>query len=260
MRAVLSNFLQLTPEASVPLLGSTNSVVVQVQAASDLHSASCHFVTISVVDDKLLALLSHSQGVGYGVAGIVTAVSPDVTSFTVADSVLGKTVGELFRLPATHGFAHTFVTSYQALENGCYQRGQSILVINAHRGCDSRHRDIVSRTVSSWWPLAPYETIDYKTQFIAVGAFAGRIDVILDASDCSILGTLVALGGCESMWLSHFLGISQARCLVRLMVAKPNAKDFAAINELLAVSKVNPAINTVFQFTPKGVQDANAEL
>ncbi|EQC28899.1 hypothetical protein SDRG_13409 [Saprolegnia diclina VS20] len=146
MRAVLysifaANGRWFNPDATKPVVGAKDSVVVQVKAAS-----------LNPIDYKLPALLMQGKGVGLDLAGVVTAVSPDVTTVAVGDRVFGSTNGSLAEhaickasklalLPASFSYVRgaalptTFVTAYQALTKHGFQAGQSVLVIGASGGC-----------------------------------------------------------------------------------------------------------------------------
>ncbi|KAF0706120.1 hypothetical protein As57867_006790, partial [Aphanomyces stellatus] len=83
MPSVHYNFLSSTgrrfnPAPATPKLKSKDSVIVDVKAAA-----------INPIDYKLPSLFLHGRGVGIDVAGVVTQVSPDVTTFAVGDRVFG---------------------------------------------------------------------------------------------------------------------------------------------------------------------------
>ncbi|CAK4080653.1 unnamed protein product, partial [Aphanomyces euteiches] len=72
------------PEAAGPSLKANDSVRIQVKAAG-----------VNPLDLKLPKWFLHGRGYGLEFAGIVTEVSPDVTSVAVGDRVFGYAVGSL---------------------------------------------------------------------------------------------------------------------------------------------------------------------
>ncbi|KAF0692928.1 Aste57867_16039 [Aphanomyces stellatus] len=148
MPAVYYNFLTSTGRSFSPadaktVLQPIDSVVVQVHAAA-----------LNPVDYKLPSLFLHGRGIGLDFAGIVTQVSPDVTTVVVGDRVFGNATGtladhavckasELAPLPSNFSFQEgaalpsAYLTGYQALVNHGFQEGHKVLVIGASGGCGS---------------------------------------------------------------------------------------------------------------------------
>ncbi|OQR83316.1 hypothetical protein ACHHYP_14845 [Achlya hypogyna] len=295
MRAVLYNFFsskgrRFNSETKKPIVGATDSVVVQVMAAS-----------INPLDYKLPALLLHGQGVGGDFAGVVTAVSSDVTTVAVGDRVFGKATGSLADhalckasqialLPASFSFVEgaalptTYVTGYQVLAKHGFQKGQSLLILGASGGCGTAAiqiakgfgaREIVGVCSKAneelVLSLGADKIIDYKTQSITDLGNLGHFDMVYDAASGSgggedyltdslkVLnekGTYVAINGTRCMWIRHTLGIAQSRSNVHLLRADKNSNDFKAVADLLVAQEAKPIIDSTFPFSPAGVEDA----
>ncbi|EQC28901.1 hypothetical protein SDRG_13411 [Saprolegnia diclina VS20] len=209
MRAVLYSFFTsngrwFNPEAKKPVVGAKDSVVVQVKAAA-----------INPVDYKLPALFMQGKGVGLDVAGVVTAVSPDVTTLAVGDRVFGSTHGSLAEhalcqastltiLPASLTFIEgaalptTYITGYQALVNHGFKAGQSLLILGASGGCGTAAiqlakglgaREIVGVCSKAneelVLSLGADRVIDYKTQSITDPEWVQHFDFVYDAASAS---------------------------------------------------------------------------
>ncbi|OQR88323.1 hypothetical protein ACHHYP_06882 [Achlya hypogyna] len=299
MRALLYNFFSskgrwFNPDAAKPVVGATDSVVVQIKAAS-----------INPLDYKLPALFYHGTGVGGDFAGVVTAVSPDVTSLAVGDRVFGKSGGSLAEfalckasqiavLPASFSFVEgaalptTYVTGYQVLAKHGFQKGQSLLILGASGGCGTAAiqiakglgaREIIGVCSKAneglITSLGATGMIDYKTQSITDPEFLGHFDFVYDAASGSgggedylldaqkvlnAKGTYVTINGHPSMWIRHFLGLSQYKENVHLLLADKNTADFTAVAALLEAEKAKPIIDSTFPFSPEGIEDAFAKL
>ncbi|KDO27593.1 hypothetical protein SPRG_20306 [Saprolegnia parasitica CBS 223.65] len=284
MRAVLYSFFTsngrwFNPEAKKPTVGTKDSVVVQVKAAG-----------INPVDYKLPALFMQGKGVGLDVAGVVTAVSPDVTTLSVGDHVFGSTNGSLAEhalcqaskltlLPASLSFVEgaalptTYITGYQALVNHGFKAGQSLLILGASGGCGTAAiqlakglgaREIVGVCSKAneelVLSLGADRIIDYKTQSITDPDGGGEDYLVDSQTVLNEKGTYVAINGKISLWLRHFLGMGQFRPNVHLLLADPKSVDFKAVADILEAQKVKPIIDSVFPFTPEGVEDAFAKL
>ncbi|EQC27475.1 hypothetical protein SDRG_14678 [Saprolegnia diclina VS20] len=299
MRAVQYNIFspkgrRFKTKAKTPTVGAKDSVVVQVKAAA-----------INPVDYKLPALFMQGKGVGLDVAGVVTAVSPDVTTLAVGDRVFGSTHGSLAEhalcqastltiLPASLTFIEgaalptTYITGYQALVNHGFKAGQSLLILGASGGCGTAAiqlakglgaREIVGVCSKAneelVLSLGADRIIDYKTQSITDPEWVKHFDFVYDAASASgggedylvdsqtVLnekGTYVAINGKISLWLRHFLGLGQYRPNVHLLLADPKSVDFKAVADILEAQNVKPIIDSVFPFTPEGVEDAFAKL
>ncbi|OQR91220.1 hypothetical protein ACHHYP_04864 [Achlya hypogyna] len=299
MRAVQYNFFTsngrwFNPEAKKPVVGTSDSVVIQVKAAS-----------INPVDYKLPALFLHGNGVGLDVSGVVTAVSSDVTTVAVGDRVFGKTTGSLAEhalckaseiaiLPASFSFTEgaalptTYITGYQSLVKHGFKKGQSLLILGASGGCGTAAiqlakglgaREIVGVCSKAneelVLSLGANSIIDYKTQKITDPEFIGHFDFVYDAASSSgagedylvdsqkVLnekGSYVAINGRASMWIRHFLGIGQYKSNVHLLLAAPNSADFKSVVDILKDEKAKPIIDSTFPFTPEGVEAAFEKL
>ncbi|KAF0706121.1 Aste57867_6811 [Aphanomyces stellatus] len=298
MPSVLYNFFSSTgrryyPAPATPTLKSNDSVIVEVKAAA-----------INPVDYKLPSLFLHGYGVGIDVAGVVTQVSPDVTTFAVGDRVFGAAKGgsladrtvckasELAKLPNSFTFVQgaalpvAYISGYQALANHGFQEGHKVLVIGASGGCGSAGVQLAKAMGASEVvgvcskkneefvkSLGADRIIDYQTQSIGDGNDK-HFDFVYDTATNSGGGEdyltsakavlkdptkhHVALNGPLSMWLRKLTGFPHPT--IALIVSSQNSTDLEAIVRHLERSNQRPIIDSEFDFTEHGVEDAFAKL
>jgi NADPH:quinone reductase-like Zn-dependent oxidoreductase len=189
--------------AAAPKLGGKDSVLVAVKAAS-----------INPVDYKLPAMLLSGRGVGLDLAGVVTAVSADVSSLKVGDRVFGTSVGtlaeqcvchasEVAKLPESVSFAQgaalttAYLSAYQALRDNKMGKGMKVLVIGASGGCGSAGVQLAKamgagevtgvcsgRNAELVRSIGADKVIDYTTQKLS-DAGAGAFDFCYDTASHS---------------------------------------------------------------------------
>ncbi|CAK4642189.1 hypothetical protein LEN26_001491 [Aphanomyces euteiches] len=191
------------PEPAKAVLKSKDSVVVEVKAAA-----------INPVDYKLPKWFLHGRAVGLDFAGVVTEVSPDVTTVAVGDRVFGNAPGTLAdkivvtpstiaKLPPSFSFKDgaalpvAYLSSYQALVNHGFTDGMKVLIIGASGGCGTAGVQLAKALGASEIvgvcskknedfvkSLGADRIIDYQTQSIADG-HDKYFDFVLDTATAS---------------------------------------------------------------------------
>ncbi|OQR98935.1 hypothetical protein THRCLA_06629, partial [Thraustotheca clavata] len=123
--------------------------------------------------------------------------------------------------------------------------------------------------------LGADKIIDYKTQSITDAPYLKHFDFVYDAASGSgggedyvesaqetlkKTGTYMAINGRATMWLRHTLKLPQYKPNVYLWRADPNTADLQAFIDLLDIKKDKPIIDSIYPFSPEGVEDAFAKL
>ncbi|RHY18739.1 hypothetical protein DYB32_010338 [Aphanomyces invadans] len=280
------------PEPTKPVLQATDSVVVEIRAAS-----------LNPVDYKLPKWFLHGRGVGLDFAGVVTQVSPDVKDFTVGDRVVGNTTGALAdhtvvkpnliaKLPDELTFQEgaalpiAYLTGYQGLVRHGFEAGAKILVIGASGGCGTAAIQLAKALGASEIvgvcskknedfvkSVGANRIIDYNTQTIEDG-HAGHFDFVYDAATGSGAGEdyldkakavlkdpskhHVTLNGPPTLWIRRFSGFPRKD--VSLILTEQNGADLAKVVSLLVKTNQRPIIDSVFPFTAQGIVDAFEKL
>ncbi|CAK4904264.1 unnamed protein product, partial [Aphanomyces euteiches] len=258
------------PEAAGPSLKANDSVRIQVKAAG-----------VNPLDLKLPKWFLHGRGYGLEFAGIVTEVSPDVTSVAVGDRVFGYAVGSL----ADQLVCINYVVGYQALANHGFEKGMKVLVIGASGGCGTAGVQLakamgVSEVVGVSSKkneefvksLGADRVVDYQTQSIVDG-HAKNFDFVYDTAKPTPGGENyleaakrvlkdptkhhVTLNGTPWIFMSKYLGLPQD---VALVVADIKTASLESVLTQSGRSNRRPVIDSVFPFTPKGVTDAYTKL
>ncbi|RHY47806.1 hypothetical protein DYB30_003264 [Aphanomyces astaci] len=261
------------PEPAKPVLQATDSVIVQVHAAS------------------------------LNPVGVVTQVSPDVTAFAVGDRVVGNTSGALAdhavvkasllaKLPDELSFQQgaalpvAYLTGYQGLVKHGFEAGAKLLVIGASGGCGTAAIQLAKALGASEIvgvcskkneqfvkSIGADRIIDYNTQSIVEGN-EGHFDFVYDAATASGGGEdylekaklvledptkhHVTLNGPATLWIRKLSGFPRKD--IALILTDQNGADLAEVISLLVKSNQRPVIDAVFPFTAQGVDDAFVKL
>ncbi|OQR90050.1 hypothetical protein THRCLA_09447 [Thraustotheca clavata] len=299
MRAVLYNFFsssgrRFKPDAKKPKLLKSASVIVQVKAAS-INPVDYKLPTL-FLQGKGVGF--DFAGVVKEVSSDVTGIAVGDRVFGKTVGALGEyalcKVSEITHLPSSYSFIEgaalptTYITGYQVLVKHGFQKDQSLLILGASGGCGTAAIQLAKALGASEivgvcskaneelvLSLGADKIIDYKTQSITDAPYLKHFDFVYDAASGSgggedyvesaqetlkKIGTYVAINGRATMWIRHILKIGQYKPNIHLMFSDPNAIDFKALIDLLDANKFKPIIDSIFPFTPEGVEEAFAKL
>mmetsp|Transcript_20044 Transcript_20044/g.35609 ORF Transcript_20044/g.35609 Transcript_20044/m.35609 type:complete len:331 (-) Transcript_20044:91-1083(-) len=191
-------------DASMPEKPGKGQVTVQTKAAG-----------LNPVDYKIPALLTWGKPVGMDMAGVVTAIGPDVTQFKEGDRVFGcrwGTLSEYSNYPVSaiakipDGLSYdkagamptAYLTAYQAFAEHGFKEGMTVLVLGASGGtgiagvqvakamkagkiigvCSGKNREFVLKNGGD-------QVIDYKKETVTEALGENSVDFVLDCASGS---------------------------------------------------------------------------